>query len=272
MPLRPTALVLALALAPAPGPQAPEIPAFARELPTIASGEPVFAFNGKDLTGFYVSLRDHGYSDPKGVFTVRDGQIRVSGEEFGALTTCGNFRDYHLIVEWRWGEQTWPPRQANARDSGILLHGVGAEGAAGNGWLESIECQMIEGGTCDLLLVGGRSKPHLTCEVRTGPDGQPYYQKGATPQTRDSGRFNWWGRDPGWKDALGFKGRQDVEAPLGQWNRLEVVCDGDSIVNILNGLVVNVGTKSSHVEGKLQFQSEGAEVVFRKIEIRPLRK
>ena len=53
---------------------------------------------------------------------------------------------------------------------------------------------------------------------------------------------------------------------------MEVVCDGDTITNIVNGRVVNVGTKSPHVEGKLQFQSEGAEIIFRKIEIRPLRK
>ncbi len=271
MRLRLLAVAL-VTLVPAHAADPPEVPAFARELPKIASGEPVLAFNGRDLTGFYVYTRDHGYTDPKNVFTVRDGQIHVSGEEFGALTTCGNFRDYHLIVEWRWGQKTWPPREKNTRDSGILLHCVGADGAAGNGWMESIECQIIEGGCGDLLMVGGRNKPRLSCETRTGADGQPYYQKGGAVLTRDGGRFNWWGRDPAWKDTLGFRGKNDVEVPTGQWNRMEVVCDGDSITNILNGLVVNVGTKSSHVEGKLQFQSEGAEIVFRKIEIRPLRK
>ena len=116
------------------------------------------------------------------MFSVREGQIHVSGEEFGALTTCGNFRDYHLIAEWRWGQKTWPPREKNAADSGILLHCVGADGAAGGGWMESIECQIIEGGCGDLLMVGGRNKPRLTCEIRTGADGQPYYQKGGMPR------------------------------------------------------------------------------------------
>jgi hypothetical protein len=250
----------------------PDVPPFARELPKIASGDPVLAFNGKDLTGFYVYTRDHGYADPNGVFKVKDGEIQISGQEFGGLTTCGNFRDYHLIAEFRWGQKTWAPREKNTRDSGILLHGVGADGAAGNGWLESIECQIIEGGCGDLLMVGGRNKPKLSCEVRTGGDGQFYYQKGAPVQTRDSGRYNWWGRDPSWKDVIGFRGKEDVESPDGQWTRIEVVCDGDSITNIVNGLVVNVGPKSSLNEGKLQFQSEGAEIHFRKIEIRPLRK
>ena len=57
---------------------------------------------------------------------------------------------------------------------------------------------------------------------------------------------------------------------LGHWNRLECLCDGDKITLILNGTVVNVGTKCSHTKGKILFQSEGAEVFFRTIELRPL--
>ena len=88
--------------------------------------------------------------------------------------------------------------------------------------------------------------------------------------TRDSGRYNWWGRDPAWKDTLGFRGKNDVEKPAGEWHRIEVICAGDTITNIVNGFVVNVSAKSSLTQGKIQFQSEGAEIFFRKIEIRPL--
>ena len=115
-----------------------------------------------------------------------------------------------------------------------------------------------------------REKPSLTCQTRVGKDGQFYFEKGGKPVTRDSGRFNWWGRDPAWKDVLGFRGSRDVEKPAGEWNRMEVICDGDSITNIVNGYVVNIGTKSSLTKGKILFQSEGAEIIFRKIEIRPL--
>jgi hypothetical protein len=51
---------------------------------------------------------------------------------------------------------------------------------------------------------------------------------------------------------------------------MEVICDGDSITTLLNGYLVNIGTRSSLTKGKILFQSEGAEIVFRKIEIRPL--
>ena len=108
-----------------------EVPDFARDVPQVRSGEPILRFNGKDLTGFYTYTRGHGYEDPKKVFTVQDGMIRVSGEEYGGVATGGNFRDYHLITEWKWGEKTWAPRKDKARDSGILLHCVGPDGAVG---------------------------------------------------------------------------------------------------------------------------------------------
>ena len=251
--------------------QPPEVPSFARDRPTIRSGEPIFRFNGKDLTGFYPYLHGHGRDDPKQVFSVRDGLIDISGEEFGGLTTQGEFQNYHLITEWKWGERTWALRKDRARDSGILVHCVGADGAASGNWMESQECQIIEGGCGDFIIVGGRSKPSLTCETRVGRDDhQLYFEKGGKSVTRNSARYNWWGRDPAWKDVLGFRGRRDVEKPAGEWNRMEVVCDGDTITTILNGYVVNIGTNSSLTKGKILFQSEGAEILFRKIEVRPL--
>jgi hypothetical protein len=249
---------------------AQEIPSFAHELPRIRTKEPSFQFNGKDLTGFYTYLNKHKYEDPAQVFTVHDGMLRISGEEFGGLTTKDEFHDYHLVVEWKWGERTFGSRKQAARDSGILLHCVGPDGAAGGMWMESQECQVIEGGCGDFIMVNGRKKPSLTCETRIGPDRQLYFEKGGKAVTRDSGRYNWWGRDPAWKDVLGFRGSRDVEKPAGEWNRSEVLCDGDSITNIVNGYVVNIGTKSSLTKGKIILQSEGAEILFRKIEVRPL--
>jgi hypothetical protein len=271
-PRLPTALALAvlpLCVA-ASGQDKDDVPSFARELPNVRSGEPAFQFNGRDLSGFYTYTRGNKYEDPNKVFTVKDGVIRISGEEFGGLVTREEFGNYHLVAEWKWGEKTWPPRTDKARDSGILLHCVGPDGAAGGQWMESVECQVIEGGCGDFILVGGKGKPSLTCETRLGPDRQLYFEKGGTPVTRNSARYNWWGRDPAWKDVLGFRGRRDVEKSAGDWNRMEVICDGDTITNIVNGFVVNVGTKSSLTRGKILFQSEGAEILFRKIEVRPL--
>jgi len=151
------------------------------------------------------------------------------------------------------------------------VHSVGEDGAAGGIWMESIECQIIEGGCGDIILVNGKNKPSLTVETRVGANKELYWHKGGTPVRKDSGRFDWYGRDEAWQDKLGFRGRQEVEKPLGQWNRSEVICDGDSITNLVNGVVVMHGTKASHTAGKIQIQSEYAEILVRKAELRPLR-
>src|SRR5262249_48943389 len=124
-----TMLVALIAAALSAGAEEPKSPAPPR--PEVRSGEPVLKFNGKDLTGFYAYTKRHGYDDPEKICTVQDGRIRVSGADFGGFATCGNFADYHLVVEWKWGGKTWPPRVDKARDSGILLHCVGPDGAAG---------------------------------------------------------------------------------------------------------------------------------------------
>jgi hypothetical protein len=228
--------------------------------------------NGGDLNNWYAWLKDNHYQDPQRVFTMRDGMLRISGEEWGGLTTRETYRDYQLVAEWKWGGPSHGTRAHAARDSGILVHGRGKDGAYGGVWLESIECQVIEGGCGDIILVGGEGHPQLTVETKVGTNGDLYWSKGGTPVTRDRGRFDWFARDPAWKDALGFRGAHDVEKPTGEWNRSEVLCEGGAITNIVNGVTVNHGTGSSHTEGKIQLQSEGAEIWFRKVELLPLKR
>ena len=129
----------------------------------------------------------------------------------------------------------------------------------------------IEGGTGDFILVGGKGKPKITATVKQIGKQWHFDPKGEAKEFM-GGRINWYGRDPDWKDVKGFRGKNDVEKIAGEWNTLECVCDGDKITNILNGVVVNAGTKASHTKGKIQFQSEGAELFFRRIELLPLKK
>lgn len=236
-------------------------------------------FNGKDLTNFYTYLgapakgkeRYGKNNDPEQVFTVADGMIRVSGKVFGCFVTEKEYENYHLVTEFKWGEKTWPPREKATMDSGILLHCVGEDGAAGGVWLESIECQMIEGGTGDFILVKGKNQPTLAATVKK-IGNQWYYDPDGVAKEFKGGRINWWGRDPDWRDVKGFRGKNDVEKPVGEWNTLECICDGDTITVVLNGKIVNKGTGASHKRGKILFQSEGAEVFFRRIDLLPVKK
>jgi hypothetical protein len=234
--------------------------------------EPIKLFNGKDLTNFYTYLAKYGKNnDPEKVITVQDGMIRVSGKVFGGFVTEKEYENYHLVVEFKWGEETYPPRKDRARDSGILLHCQAPDGTVGGYWMESIECQMIEGGTGDFILVKGKNQPSLNAHAeKRGKEW--YYNPKAEPHDFKSGRINWFDRDPEWKDVKDFRGKHDLEKPVGQWNRLECVCAGDTITNILNGTVVNHGVHASITKGKILFQSEGAEVFFRRIELMPVKK
>ncbi len=244
-----------------------------------ANAATIHLFNGKDLGNFYTFLQKHRYEDPLQVFSVVavDGApaIRVSGEEFGGFITREEYENYRLVVEFKWGTQTWASRLNKAMDSGILLHCTGPDGNYAGYWMASVECQIIQGGCGDLLVLCGKdaagqvieSALTVECEQR---GAECYYHPGAPPLTRTSGRFNWYERDPQWRDVEGFRGRRDVESPAGRWTRLEVICAGGTITNLVNGRVVNVGSSSHLRKGKLLFQSEGAEIFFRRIELTPL--
>jgi len=230
-------------------------------------------FNGQNLDGWYTFVKGRGTGiDPKKVFTVQDGLIRISGEEYGCITTNEEFNDYKLIVEFKWGPKTFAPRVDKARDNGILLHSTGEDGGYSGTWMYSIECQIIEGGTGDFLVVGdGTEKFSLTSNVAPKKQGGGnVYMPGGAALTINKGRIDWFARDPNWKDVLGFRGEKDVEKEVGKWNRIECIADGDNLTVYLNGILVNQAYRVKPSKGKIQIQSEGAEMLVRKVEIQPL--
>jgi hypothetical protein len=242
-------------------------------------------FDGKSLANFQGWLVDHHSDDPERVFSVVDQidgapAIRISGKVWGGLLTKDAYRDYRLIVEFRWGGATWGDRKARARDSGVLLHAQGRLGNTGkdfNGpWLRSIEFQIIEGGVGDILPVGGygddgaQIRPSLKATVRKDRDNENVYDPKGQPAVFSSGRINWWGRSEDWADRLGFRGPQDVESPGLEWTRLEAVVSGGTLTYFVNGKQVNAASDSTFTEGRIMIQSEGAEIYFRRIELQPL--
>ncbi|WP_345026180.1 DUF1080 domain-containing protein [Ravibacter arvi] len=230
-------------------------------------------FNGKNLDGWYTFLRTTGKnSDPKGVFTVSKGLIAITGEEYGCITTNEEYENYKLVVEFKWGEKTFAPRVDRARDNGVLIHSQGKDGGYGNVWMNSIECQIIEGGTGDFLVVGDGSENFaISCPVAPEKQNGSYiYQPGGQLATIHKGRVNWLYRDPEWKDVIDFRGAKDVEKAVGKWNRMEVIAKGDNIDLYLNGVLVNQAVKVKPSKGRIQIQSEGAEMYVRKVELTPL--
>ncbi len=62
----------------------------------------------------------------------------------------------------------------------------------------------------------------------------------------------------------------DAEKPHGEWNTCVVLARGDTIRHYMNGVLVMEGTEASLTRGKINLQSEGAEVYYRAIVLEPL--
>ena len=232
--------------------------------------------NGKDLEGLYTFLEDVKYEDPRQVFSVRDGILVISGEGYGGINTKNAYKDYHLVCEFKWGQRTWGDRKTRARDSGILVHGIGPDNSFLGRWMTCYEAQIIEGGLGDILVVSGKGKDgkqipvSLTAEITTDRDGEYVWQKGGTRRRFHKGRINWYGRDPDWNGLLDFRGANDIGDPHDKWMRMDVICDGDYIGIMVNGVLVNEACGASHGAGRITIQSEQAEIFIRRWELWPL--
>ncbi len=250
----------------------------------IVPTEKISLLNGKDLSKWYTWTKEDHLEDPKGIFKLLpDGTLRISGDGFGGLTTKDEYADYYFVAEYRWGTETFLSRKDKSRDSGVLVHCQGPDGNLGRGkdgspgpWMASIEFQIIEGGTGDILVLraldkdGKMIESTATCEITKDRDGENVWTPGGTETTFKSGRINWFGRDPDWKDVLGFRGKNDVESPGQEWTKIECYAKGDTLTYLVNGVVVNRAKNVYPKQGKILVQTEGAELFFRRFDLYPV--
>jgi len=61
-----------------------------------------------------------------------------------------------------------------------------------------------------------------------------------------------------------------VQKPVGEWNTLVVTMKADTMAIQLNGVTVNKATGLGVTRGRIQIQSEGSEVLIRKVTLTPL--
>ena len=235
-------------------------------------------FNGRDLSGWttWVSMQPTSPSmktptsvrglnrDPRGVFSVVDGMLRISGEEWGAVTTVGDYENFHLKFDFKWGSKKWAPRLDAPRDSGLLYYAVGPEGAESGHWMRSHEAQIQEGDCGDYHSLDG-----VTVDAHVGDANQ--------------GDWKFYRYEPSLPLVTGLKARilkrGNPEKPTGEWNTMEIIADGTTVIHIVNCVeVLRVenprqsvrGRMVQHTRGKFSLQSEGAEVFYRNIQVKPL--
>lgn len=262
-----------------------------RDEPVSPRGNAIALFNGRDLSGWRTWLRDTKRDDPRGVFSVRDGMLRISGDGLGYLATDRAYRDYRLVVEFRWGERNYGDRVKAARDSGLFLHSQGPDGNsfdANGAYKAAIECQVMQGAVGDFLIIRGKDRhgaeirPKLSVQAvrHRDAEGWPTFARDRdktagqpprkTVELTGTGRVNWFDKDPLWRDELDFRGRRDVEGRRDDWTRVECECRGDTIRTYVAGTLVNEITRVSVTSGPILLQCEGSEIYFRRVELHPL--
>ncbi len=241
-------------------------------------------FNGRDLSGFdtYLGPPHEGSSpyglnrDPEGVFSVGSGQLHISGKVYGGLVTQRSYENYHLAVEYKWGEKKWPPRLNLLRLGGIVLHASGAPGDVDGRTMTGITCVIGEHDTGSLVLPDALPNPislSASAErvaLKKANHFAYVYKPGEPLTTLQSGPLHRLDHRPHTGKSALAKPSRVVINPPGAWNTLECICAGDRITIILNGTVVNVATKVSQSRGKIFIESRGAEIFFRTIELKPL--
>jgi hypothetical protein len=252
--------------------------------PAVQKEQWEFLFNGKDLSGWetyigpdmndsgkFISSQPIGLNnDPRHVFTIvnvgGENLIRISGENWGAINTIRDFENYHLQLQFKWGVLSWGQKKNKKKDSGLLYHSVGKYGADYGAWMRSQEFQIEETNTGDYWgVAGGMADMPVIKKSETEYDYNP---KGELITFREGGKVG----------RRCFKST-DAENPTGQWNTLDLYCHGDTSMHVVNGKVVMIlyhnkqmdnGQELPLTKGKIQIQSEGAEVFYRQIKIQPI--
>jgi hypothetical protein len=114
-----------------------------------------------------------------------------------------------------------------ATNSGIFVHGQKPDSI----WLKCVECQLMAGNAGDFVCMSGADMNERTDK--------------STPVVR--------------------KMTASTEKATGEWNTMEVVCNGNTIEVYVNGIFQNKGTNVSVNQGSICLQSEGKDIEFRNI-------
>jgi hypothetical protein len=231
-------------------------------------------FNGENLDGWdtWVGPLEEGgepvglNKDPMGLFTVvdLDGEkvIRISGEINASLATKEEFENYHLSVEFKWGDEVF-----TRYNSGLLYHSYGDFGVGLGVWMSAHELQLLTGNVGDSYRMG---KSYCEIPVLKTDEGKYIFKKGAepVPSIPDT-------------DTKIVAKDSDHEKPSGEWNTVELYCVGGTSVHVVNGNVNMVNYNSGKylgegnieplTKGKIQFQSEGGELFVRNIKMKPIK-
>lgn len=198
-------------------------------------------FNGKDLKGWHIDVPEMDKdSSAKNPFIIRNGLLVSLGTPGGHLITDSSYSNYKIEVQYRFA--------GKPGNCGLLVHASTPRALYGM-FPKSIEVQIEHTNAGDFWCIEQDiTVPDM--EVRRGEKAR-------------------WGING---DKLRKIERlvQNVEKPVGDWNKMVVECKNDEIIVWVNDIVVNHGYKCTASSGQIALQAEGSEVEFRKVSLTKL--
>ncbi|TNJ47186.1 DUF1080 domain-containing protein [Tamlana fucoidanivorans] len=216
-----------------------------------------------------IGLNKPGYD----VFTtIQEGDgtiIRNTGEYYGCLVTKEEFKNYHFQLKYKWGNKTWAYRKDLLKDSGILYHSIGPMAAEfWRSWMLSQEFQIMEGHTGDFWSQANSAIDIRAYKPESNLNPLAHESQDYLPITMHGPYGNYCLRSG------------NYEKPHDEWNTLDLYCFEGKSLHVVNGEVVMILKNSRYIDengnsvplikGKIQLQSEAAEIFFKDIRIREI--
>ncbi|HEY4195581.1 MAG TPA: DUF1080 domain-containing protein [Mucilaginibacter sp.] len=191
--------------------------------------------------------------------------LHIDGDIYGDLFTKQDYGNYDLKLKVKWGTHKYVPRVNEPKDSGVLYHSQGECGVKyWRTWMLSQEFQVTEAGMGDYW-----SQASSRSDVKAVKKDKDYF-------FNNNGTLTPFGAGTG---NGGFcHAGVDAENKDG-WNDLELITYGDKAIRIVNGKVVMALSNSRYVvngeekplvKGKIQIQSEAAEVFYKGMKIKSI--
>lgn len=231
---------------------------YSGKIPTDASGKEILPIGyNKNINNMFTVIEENN-----------EPVLKVSGEYYGCVFTKEKFKNYRLKLKVKFGTKKWEPRTDKLMDAGVLYHSQGEAGVDyWRAWMLSQEFQIMEGHFGDYWNIA-----NAAIDIRA------YLPEGSMDAVADeSQNFIPFGTHT---ENTGFCLRKMRAETLNNgWTEIELVCFEGKSLHLIDGKIVMVLQNSRYfdgekfqplTEGKIQLQSEAAEVFYKDIKIKPI--
>lgn len=227
-------------------------------------------FNGRNLDGWTIYQDGEGNRDAHHAIRIEKGVLHMLGSSFtgpdkasfGHIATTGTHANYHLRMDFRFGERRFAPRGWQRRNSGLLYHMAPELDRL---FPDCVEFQFEESDIGDAIMVNTRA---LQGPLLGGTPLWPNYFPGLPTDYVEPVKAGGIARQ--WHHHAGTYERID------DWNTVDLVVFGDQAAQLVNGRIVNtlfrmIDRKGEPLtRGRIALEFEAAEVLMRNVMIRDL--